>query len=90
MNKSGPTMVYSNLDVMDINKNYKEEYVGILERTKTIFNNFKKENPNLNVTYYFDHVNKQFSIYDKEVHSQKEESICLNFLNLLNSDDFEE
>tara|TARA_R110000868_G_scaffold231641_1_gene485042 strand:- start:123 stop:389 length:267 start_codon:yes stop_codon:yes gene_type:complete len=86
MNKSEPIIRYSNLDVMDNNKNYKEEYAEILERARTIFNDFKKDNPNLNVTYYFDHVSKQFSIYDKKVCDLKEENICLNFLNLLNED----
>ena len=43
MNKSEPIIRYSNLDVMDNNKNYKEEYAEILERARTIFNDFKKK-----------------------------------------------
>ena len=63
-----------------------EKYLKLFSEIEKPFEKFKLQYPNILVVYFFSPVNNEFSIYDIEVHDHKEESICQNFLEFLNSE----
>lgn len=62
----------------------RKEYVNLFNDVDLELENFKKQNPEIYVVYFFSPENKEFSIYDGEALDQKQQKIALNFLNLLN------
>ncbi len=62
----------------------KTEYANLLKEIDIELIKFKKDNPNILVTFIFSPINNQFSIYDDEFLDEKGQNICQSFLDLLN------